>query len=564
LSLWRPRFRSRLDRLRRYRHIVAVLMKYGLEEVAEALRSRFLVRLGERAAPLYVKKAAQGHSRPARMRFALEELGPTFIKFGQLLSTRPDLISPEYVREFEHLQDQVRPDTFERIRTEVERQLDGKIEDIFAQFDPIPLAAGSIAQVHRATTQEGDSVVVKVRRPRIVQIIQAECEVLEELTAILKATLFEHDTIDPQQMVKEFVEAVSKETDLASERRNQLRFLKSFGQDPTVHIAKVYEKYCAAGVLTMEYIDGIKPSGPEELTERGFDCKIVAQRGADFVLRQIFELGFFHADPHPGNFFLLPDNVLAPIDFGQVARLSSQDRKLFNEVILAIIDNEASRIVRALGREEMLDERTNLSQLTAEMEQFVDTYRDLPLRNIPFGPVVTQTFDLFRSNHVRPPAQFTLMLKSLMTMEAFARSLDPEFNIMEALKPYARQAGLRDLEPKRVLRQVRQAVEDAGDLASRLPDDVNAILSKFRQGKFQVRVHHEHLENLTKTVDKSSNRISFSLIIAALLVASSMLIPQDGTVLGLFSLQTMGIVGYVMAAVIGIWLLISISRSGRL
>jgi ubiquinone biosynthesis protein len=314
----------------------------------------------------------------------------------------------------------------------------------------------------------------------------------------------------------------------------------------------------------MEYIDGIKPSSAEELASHGFDCKLVAQRGADFVLRQIFELGFFHTDPHPGNFFLLPDNVLAPIDFGQVARLSSQDRKLFNEVILAVVDNEASRAVRALGREEMLDERTNLSQLTAEMEQFVDTYRDLPLRNIPFGPVVTQTFDLFRANYVRPPAQFTLMLKSLMTMESFARSLDPDFNIMEALKPYARRAGLRDLEPKRILHQVRQAMEDAGDLAQRLPDDVNAILTKFRQGKFQVRVHHEHLENLTKTVDKSSNRISFSLIIAALLVASSMLVAQDGTVLGLFSLQTMGIAGYIIAAIIGIWLLISISRSGRL
>ncbi|MHC4520392.1 MAG: ABC1 kinase family protein, partial [Planctomycetota bacterium] len=432
--MWRPRFKSRLDRLRRYRHIMAVLMKYGLEEVADALRSRLAARFGEKTAPLYVKKAAEGHSRPARVRFALEELGPTFIKFGQLLSTRPDLLAPEYIRELERLQDQVKPDTFERIRAEVERQLDGKLQDIFETFDPTPLAAGSIAQVHRATIPGGRPVAVKVRRPRIVEIIHAECEVLEELTAILKATIFDHETIDPRQMVKEFVEAVSKETDLANERRNQLRFAKNFADDPTIHVAPVCEQFCAPGVLTMEYIDGIKPVDPDALTERGFDCRLVAKRGADFVMRQIFELGFFHADPHPGNFFLLPDNVLAPIDFGQVSRLSTQDRRLFNDILLAIVDNEAARVVRALGREEMLHEMTNVSQLTAEMEQFLDTYRDLPLRNIPFGPLINQTFDLFRSNHVSPPPQFTLMLKSLVTIEAFARSLNPDFNIMETLR----------------------------------------------------------------------------------------------------------------------------------
>jgi len=564
LAVWRPRFKNRLDRLRRYRHIIAVLMKYGLEEVADALHSRLSVRFGRKAAPLYVKKAAEGHSRPARVRFALEELGPTFIKFGQLLSTRPDLISSDYIQEFERLQDQVKPDAFETIRAEIERQLDGRLEDIFAEFDPNPLAAGSIAQVHRATTREGDQVVVKVRRPRIVEVIHAECEVLEELTAILKVTLFEPETIDPQQMVKEFAEAISKETDLANERRNQLRFRKNFAEDPTIHVAHVYEAYCTEGVLTMEYIDGIKPGKPEALIEQGFDPKLVARRGAAFVMRQVFELGFFHADPHPGNFFLLPDNVLAPIDYGQVAWLSSSDRRFFNEVMLAIVDNEASRIVRALGREDVLDERTNVSRLTAQMEQFLDTHRDLPLRSIPFGPVVSQTFDLFRSNHVRPPAQFTLMLKSLVTIEAFARSLDPDFNIMEALKPYARRAALHDFEPQHVLRQTRRALEDAGDLASRLPDDINVILTKFRQGKFQVRVHHEHLENLTKTVDKGSNRISFALIISALLVASSLLVPQEGTVLGLFRLQSMGIVGYVIAAIIGVWLILSIIRSGRL
>jgi ubiquinone biosynthesis protein len=357
---------------------------------------------------------------------------------------------------------------------------------------------------------------------------------------------------------------MSRETDLNNERRNQLRFLKSFEGDATVHIPAVYGDYCSEGVLTMEYIDGVKPSEIGDLAEKGYDGKLIAKRAADFVFEQVFELGFFHADPHPGNFFVLPGNVLAPIDFGQVATLSSRDKWLFDQIVLAVVDNEGKRIVDAFERENMMQDQTDIAKLTVDVEQIVGAYWNLPLKEIPFRMVVLKVFDVFRTHHVRPPTGFVLTLKSLMTVESFARSMDPDFNIVEALTPYARRTAFRALEPKRVVRQMRKTLEDAVDLAARIPQDLNTIFARIRQGKLELRVHHEHLETLTKTLDKSSNRISFALIIAALLVASSLLVPQEGTVLGLFDLQSMGILGYVMAAIIGIWLLVSIVRSGRL
>jgi len=544
--------RGTFDRLRCYRHIMTVLAKYGFGEVSGALRSRLFIRLGEKTGSQQVEPAVTTGSRPVRIRMALEELGPTFIKLGQLLSTRPDLVPPDYLRELEHLQDQVAPEPADKIMEQLQQELGGGIENIFDSFDKKPIAAGSIAQIHRALTRDGLKVAVKIRRPGIVDTIRSECEILQDLAGILKNTLFEYETIDLEDMVAEFTEALTKETDLANERRNLLRFSRLFDGDQTVHIPKVYEKYCTAGVLTMEFIDGIKPTKKQALIESGLDCRLLAQRGAQFVLKQMFEFGFFHTDPHPGNFFILPENVLAPIDFGQVARLSVHDRR---------VDRDASHIVRCLERDDMLAEKTDIHKLTADIEQLIDTYHDFRLKDIPFGKIVTQTFDLFRNNHVHPPTQFTLMLKSMMTIESLATSLNPDFRLIEALKPYAQRSGLKDFEPRQMLRNFRKAMQGAGDLASRLPEDINAVLTKFRQGKFQMRIHHEHLENLTKTLDKSSNRISFALIIAALLVASSLLVAQEGMILGLLSFQNMGVLGYIIAAVIGIWLVISIIRS---
>ncbi len=555
--------RRTLTRLQRYRHIMVVLMKYGFEEFAGAVGKHLRVGIGSKGVSLAGRQKIDQVSMARRARLAMQELGPVFIKLGQLLSTRPDLVPAEFIAELELLQDRVAPEKYPRIRQEIYRQLGGWPEDLFERFDTEPIAAASIAQVHRARTRDGKEVVLKIRRPDIVKTIHAELDILADMARLLRGRVAAPETFDPQRMVREFAAAVSKEVDFASERRNQQRFIKNFAGDVAVHIPQVIESYCTEGILTMEYIDGIKPSHIDSLRTAGLDPKMVALRGAEFVLRQVFEHGFFHTDPHPGNFLVMPGNVLSALDFGQVGRLTAEDKLLLQYIVLALVDGDAWRIAHGLERAEMLGEQTVLSDLVRDIEELIASYSGLPLADIPFRDVIGRGFDIIRRHHIGAPRDFTLMLKSLMTIESFARSLDADFQIIESLKPYARRFTADKVNPKNIFEQFKKAALGTGELAGRFPEDAAAIIGKIRRGNFKIHVHHDHLEELEDTLDNSSNRISFAVIIAALLVSSSLLVAQTGAVAGLVSLQTLGILGFLTAAAMGLWLLISIIRSRK-
>jgi len=550
-----------MKHLRRYRHIVGVLFKYGFTEIAEGLNHRLMLNLGPRRR----RELPVEDHRPEHLRMALEELGPTFVKLGQLLSTRPDLLPSAYIDELERLQDNVAPAPFDKVRVEIESQLHGRLEDLFERFEPDPIASASIAQVYRAYTREGKKAAIKVRRPGIVQTLRTECEILEGLAGLVKSTLPEGETIDPVRMMREFTSAVTREVDFTNELRNLQRFRANFAGDPNVHIAEPYEPYCAVGVLTMEFIDGVKPTDPVALAAVGLDGRLIAQRGSEFVLRQVFDFGLFHTDPHPGNFLVLPGNVLAPLDFGQVARLTSSDRYLVGELVLAIVDQDASRMVRAFRRSDMLSYSTDVRALTGDIEEMLDTYSSLPLEQVRLGRLMVQTFEVIRRYKVHPPPEFTMMLKSIMTVESLGMKLDKGFRIIDHLRPYAQRLSLEQVSPRRLLRVARRTVRDSLELLAKLPDDAANIINKFTAGQFQMHVHHEHLESLINTLNRSSNRVSFALIIAGIVIGSSILVTQEnGTVLGLMKLQTLGTLGYITAAVLGLWLLASIIRGRHL
>jgi ubiquinone biosynthesis protein len=529
-------------------------MKHGFMELAGSVARRMRPSRPDHEAA----------SRPRRFRMALEELGPTFVKFGQLLSTRPDLVGPEYIAELRQLQDRVGPVSAQVVRQTIHHELGKPVEELFAAFDDVPLAAASIAQVHRARARDGSLLAVKVRRPGMVATVHEECRILESLAGWVKSSLSADETIDPVALVRELTGALEGEVHLTREMRSQQRFERMFAADPTVHVPRTFEPLSCDGVLTMEYIAGVKPSSASALRAAGLDARLVARRGVNFVLKQVFDFGLFHTDPHPGNFLVMPGSVLAPLDFGQIARLTDDDRRLMGELVRAIVDRDARPLVRAFERMDLAGEATDPARLTAEIDDIIAVYHDTPLARVPLGRMMMQTFDVVRRNRVRPPASFTLMLKAVATIEALAKGLDSDFELIEHLRPYARRLSMQDFEPRTVLGRLRQMVQDAGELAAHVGDDFNAIVRKLRKGQFQLHVQHEHLEQLVSTLDKASNRVSFALIIAGLLIASSMLVAQRGTVLGLVALQALGVVGYMIATVLGLWLLWSIIRSRKL
>ncbi|MFI4911751.1 MAG: ABC1 kinase family protein [Sedimentisphaeraceae bacterium JB056] len=557
---WAGNLKRKFKHLKRFQHIAAVLMRHGFEELGNLTSRNKDVKNSEQYTEN--EKIKKTLSRAQRVRLVLEELGPTFIKFGQLLSTRPDLLPAEYISELEKLQDQVPPEKYDIIREQIKNELGDYPENIFAKFEQEPIAAGSIGQVHYAQTKDGQEIVLKVRRPNIVERVKTETEILLDL-AVKYQHYFakEDDTINPKRLVNEFTIAVNKEVDFTNERRNQQRFIRNFKNDNTIHIPEIIEEYSTDSIIAMEYIKGKRPGDAQTLSKAGLNPKEVAKVGADFVLRQVFTYGFFHTDPHPGNFFVLEDNILAPIDFGQVGRIGSQERRLLREIVVSIVTGDATQMIRGLQHAELIDDKTDVNDLTRETEILFDSYYGLPLKDIPFGEIIMQGFEIMRKYYVSPPSDFTLMMKSLTTVESFAANLDKDFRLFEYLKPYAKKFSVEDYLPSNVAKNTRKMVVEMRNLASKLPEDIHSILNKIRKGNVQVKVHHEHLETLSNTLDKSSNRISFAVIIAALLIGSSMLVPQDGTVLGLVSLQTLGVSGYIGAAILGIWLLISIIRS---
>jgi ubiquinone biosynthesis protein len=540
--------------------IASILIRYGFGDMVGRLGLARLLSGAGRVLPLGHIEELVALPTPVRVRRALEEMGPSFVKLGQVLATRVDLFSPEWIAEFGKLQNQAPEVPFAAIREQLVDDLGAPPEEVFAWLDPRPLAAASIAQVHRARLHDGSEVIIKVRRPGIRRVVEADLRLLQRAAQAIEARFPELRQFQPTGVVRQFRISLTRELDLAAECRHAERIAASFSGHDEIVVPGVHWDYTGARMNVQDCVEGSAVSDVAALEAAGLDRRLIARRGAQAVLKMMFEDGFFHADPHPGNVFVLPENRIALIDYGMVGRLSDARRAQVVGLLDAMVLRDAERVTDVL-----LDwtnqPRVDEAQLAQDVDALVDQYHGVPLGQLNLAAMLIDVTALLRANRLVLPADLALLIKVFVTLEGLGRNLDPDFDMAGEAAPFLRRAMLARYSPGTLAKDGLRALADTAGILSVLPRDIRRLLRSARGGNLKLRVDVERLEQFGVQVNHSANRLTVGVVLAALIVGSSIALTVSGgpTLLGL---PAFGLLGFVGAAIAGAWLVISIWRSG--
>lgn len=493
--------------LERFAQIAEILARHGLGFFAGTMGL-------ERWLPRHPLMPAQEPTSPVRLRLALEELGPTFIKLGQLLSTRSDIMPAAYLSELSKLQDGAPPVSAEQIRSLIQQELGATPEQLFVSFDDEPLASASIGQAHAATMADGTEIVVKVRRPGIVNRIDEDLEILQNMAAHASRRWDVAADYNVAGIATEFAATLRAELDYLREGRSAERFAKNFGSDPDIYIPKIFWETTTSRVLTMERIRGIKVEHIEALDRAGIDRGEVAERAARAAAKMIFEDGFFHADPHPGNLFIQPGGRIALIDFGMVGEIDEQLRSQLGTLLFAFTSNDPDKVSSALRTISVTRPAVDRGVLRQDAARFIQLYQGHELREVQIAPLITQMLAILRNHHLQLPREMAMLLKMVLMTEGMGVRLNPEFNLGEILRPYAKTLAQEKFSPRNLAERLGKAGLEAAELGMILPEKLRTLIENI-DGGVEVHLRAEELEPLVGRVERIGNRLVAGMIAAA-------------------------------------------------
>jgi len=550
--------------LPRLHEIATVFIRHGLGDFVRRIgvvglleRTGQILRSGEAAESLKLEPQQ-------RVRMALEELGPAFVKLGQLMATRVDLFPPSWIAEFEKLQADAAPVPFDDLLPDLVRSLGRSPFEVFLDIETTACAAASIAQVHRAKLKDGTAVVLKVRRPGVRAKIDADLRLLRRVAELVDAEMPEVRRYHPVEVAAQFTRSLEREVDFATETRNIERFAKNFAGDPHIVIPKVYPEYTSDMLLVQEHVEGIAATNPAAVDAAGLDRRTLAVRGTQAFLKQILVHGFFHADPHPGNVIFLPDHRLVIIDFGMVGRLSAHRRRQVTDLLAGLARMEEEPMIEVLldwAGDAYVDE----AKLRADVDELVFDYEDVPLKGIRIGQVVRQFSAIIREHSIVLPSDLSMMFKALITLEGLGRQYDPDVHIIDFLPPLLRSALDERYQPQELVRRGRGALTSFFNVVSSVPRDFARLLREARRGKTRIELDLKRLDQFGGRMERTLDRGTMGIMTASLVIGSAIVmnIPDGPTVFGMSIFTLVGLIGYVVAFFNSLWILYGIWRAGR-
>jgi ubiquinone biosynthesis protein len=508
------------SRHQRYRQIIDIIGRHGLGALVGTHHPDDLIPI------LKARSSREAHqiSRPEHLRLALEELGPTFIKLGQILSTRGDLLPAPYLDELAKLQDGVPPMPSEAVRGILTEELGRPLEDVFATFEITPLASASIGQAHAATLRDGTAVVVKLRRPGVVEQVEEDLHILQDLAAVAERRWPIAKNYDLIAIAQEFAQTLREELDYLHEGQNVERFAVNFAGDCSVHVPRVYWDTTTARMLTLERIQGVKISDVETLAAAGLDCHELANHATRILLTMILEYGFFHADPHPGNVFVEPDGHIALIDFGMTGEIDSATQDVLFRLLLSISRRDAGQladVVIDLGRTRVHVDRNRMRR---DMQHMLDRYCDRSLGDVKLTAMLNELLTVLRWHHLRLPPNLALLVKTLGMSEGLGIRLDPHFNLMDVYLPYTEDLMRRRFSFRRWSGEMMLAWIDAIEMAMSLPQQLRHVLGDIERGGFEVNVQPQSFEPYLERMEQLTNRLTLGILAAAFTVGLALLV----------------------------------------